>query len=42
MIKAVGAAIGAMLAEMDGKTPKALREMRRKKFLNMGSKGLAA
>ncbi len=42
MIKAVGAALGAMLAEMDGKSPAALRDMRRKKFLSMGSKGLAA
>lgn len=42
MIKAVGAALGAMLAEMDGKSPDALRKARRQKFLDMGSKGLAA
>ncbi len=42
MIKAVGAALGAMLKEMDGKSPDALRQDRRQKFLAMGSKGLAA
>jgi acetyl-CoA carboxylase carboxyl transferase subunit alpha len=42
MIKAVGAALGAMLAELDGKSPDALRKARRQKFLDMGSKGLAA
>ncbi|MGY6549414.1 MAG: acetyl-CoA carboxylase carboxyltransferase subunit alpha [Roseinatronobacter sp.] len=42
MIKSVGAAIGAMLKELDGKKPDTLRKMRRDKFLAMGSKGLAA
>ncbi|WP_071795616.1 acetyl-CoA carboxylase carboxyltransferase subunit alpha [Natronohydrobacter thiooxidans] len=42
MIKAVGAALGAMLAELDGTSPDALRKARRQKFLDMGSKGLAA
>jgi acetyl-CoA carboxylase carboxyl transferase subunit alpha len=42
MIKAVGAAIGAMLKELDGKTSEELRQHRRQKFLDMGSKGLAA
>ena len=42
MIKAVGAALGAMLKELDGKKPEALRQHRRQKFLEMGSKGLAA
>ncbi|TDK42393.1 acetyl-CoA carboxylase carboxyltransferase subunit alpha [Antarcticimicrobium luteum] len=41
-IKAVGKALNAMLAEMDGKTPAALIKNRREKFLAMGSKGLAA
>ena len=42
MIASVGRALADMLAELDGKSPKTLREARRKKFLNMGSKGLAA
>jgi len=42
MIKAVGAALGAMLKDMDGKSPEKLRQHRRQKFLQMGSKGLAA
>ncbi|ATX67068.1 acetyl-CoA carboxylase carboxyltransferase subunit alpha [Roseinatronobacter bogoriensis] len=42
MIKAVGAAIRAMLKELDGKKPEELRQHRRQKFLDMGSKGLAA
>ena len=42
MIKAVGAAIGAMLAELQGKDADALRRTRREKFLAMGAKGLAA
>ncbi|MFN4058690.1 MAG: acetyl-CoA carboxylase carboxyltransferase subunit alpha [Roseinatronobacter sp.] len=42
MIASVGRALGDMLTELDGKSPKTLREARRKKFLNMGSKGLAA
>jgi acetyl-CoA carboxylase carboxyl transferase subunit alpha len=41
-VRAVGSAIAAMLAEMDGKKPDALRKDRRRKFLDMGSKGLAA
>jgi len=41
-IRAVGSAISAMLAEMDGKSPDKLRRDRRRKFLDMGSKGLAA
>jgi len=41
-IAAVGSAITAMLAELDGKTPEALIRTRREKFLNIGSKGLAA
>jgi len=38
----VGAALTEMLKELDGKSPKALISDRREKFLNMGSKGLAA
>ncbi|MCC1481193.1 acetyl-CoA carboxylase carboxyltransferase subunit alpha [Roseibaca sp. Y0-43] len=41
-VRAVGSAIAAMLAEMDGKSPDKLRRDRRRKFLDMGSKGLAA
>ncbi len=41
-IKSVGKAISAMLKELDGKSPKKLIAMRREKFLNLGSKGLAA
>jgi acetyl-CoA carboxylase carboxyl transferase subunit alpha len=41
-IDAVGKAIQVMLDEMAGKSPKALVQDRRQKFLNMGSKGLAA
>lgn len=41
-IDAVGAAISSMLAELDGKAPKKLVRERRKKFLDIGSKGLAA
>jgi acetyl-CoA carboxylase carboxyl transferase subunit alpha len=41
-VRAVGSAIAAMLAEMDGKKPDVLRRDRRRKFLDMGSKGLAA
>ncbi|WP_092890396.1 acetyl-CoA carboxylase carboxyltransferase subunit alpha [Roseicitreum antarcticum] len=40
--KAVGAAVEAMVAELEGKSPKALVKDRRDKFLAMGSKGLAA
>jgi len=42
MIKAVGAALGAMIKELDGKKPATLRQERREKFLGMGAKGLAA
>ena len=41
-IAAVGAAIKAMLAELSGKDGAALVKDRRKKYLDMGSKGLAA
>jgi len=41
-IEAVGKALRAMLGEMDGKSPAALIKSRREKFLNIGSKGLAA
>lgn len=38
---AVGDAIAAMLAELDGKKPAELVKDRRQKFLHMGSKALA-
>ncbi|MFM7332888.1 MAG: acetyl-CoA carboxylase carboxyltransferase subunit alpha [Tabrizicola sp.] len=41
-IDAVGKAIEAMLGELSGKKPEALIKDRRQKFLEMGSKGLAA
>ncbi len=41
-IGAVGAAIGEMLKELDGRSPEQLVKDRRQKFLGMGSKGLAA
>lgn len=41
-IEAVGKAIEAMLGELTGKKPEALIRDRRQKFLDMGSKGLAA
>jgi acetyl-CoA carboxylase carboxyl transferase subunit alpha len=41
-ITAVGKAITAMLKSLDGKDSAALLQDRRNKFLNMGSKGLAA
>lgn len=41
-IESVGAAIGAALAGFDGKSPEELVTARRKKFLSMGSQGLAA
>jgi acetyl-CoA carboxylase carboxyl transferase subunit alpha len=41
-IEAVGAALGEMLSELQGKDRKALIQDRRKKFLGMGAKGLAA
>ena len=41
-MEAVGATIARMLAELDSQTPKKLVRDRRKKFLDLGSKGLAA
>ncbi|SUZ31015.1 Acetyl-coenzyme A carboxylase carboxyl transferase subunit alpha [Roseibaca ekhonensis] len=41
-VRAVGSAISAMLAEMEGKSPAKLRRDRQRKFLDMGTKGLAA
>ena len=41
-IAAVGKAIEAMLKDLAGKTPAALIKDRRQKFLDMGTKGLAA
>ena len=41
-IDAVGKAIEAMLKELSGKEPEALVRDRRQKFLDMGTKGLAA
>ncbi|MCZ0813786.1 MAG: acetyl-CoA carboxylase carboxyltransferase subunit alpha [Pseudomonadota bacterium] len=41
-IASVGKAIESMLSELDGKSPGKLVQDRRDKFLNMGSKGLAA
>jgi acetyl-CoA carboxylase carboxyl transferase subunit alpha len=41
-IEAVGKAIEAMLKDLSGKKPEALVRDRRQKFLEMGSKGLAA
>jgi len=41
-IAAVGKAIEAMLKELSGKRPEALIRDRREKFLDMGTKGLAA
>ncbi|MBR9843162.1 MAG: acetyl-CoA carboxylase carboxyltransferase subunit alpha [Rhodobacteraceae bacterium] len=41
-IAAVGKTIETMLKELDGKSPKKLISMRREKFLDLGSKGLAA
>jgi acetyl-CoA carboxylase carboxyl transferase subunit alpha len=41
-IDAVGKGIEAMLKELSGKKPDALIKDRRSKFLDMGSKGLAA
>ena len=42
VVKAVGEEIAAMLAELDGKKPADLIRDRRQKFLDMGSKSLAA
>ena len=41
-IMAVGDAIGVMLGELDGKDAAALIQDRRRKYLDMGTKGLAA
>jgi len=41
-MKSVGRSIAAMLAEMDGQKPKQLIADRRKKYLDMGTKGLSA
>ncbi|MCF1708103.1 acetyl-CoA carboxylase carboxyltransferase subunit alpha [Tabrizicola sp. J26] len=41
-VEAVGKAIETMLKELSGKKPEALVKDRRQKFLDMGSKGLAA
>ncbi len=41
-IEAVGKSIESMLKDLAGKTPEALVRDRRQKFLDMGSKGLAA
>ena len=41
-IMAVGDAIGSMLGELDGKDAAALIKDRRRKYLDMGTKGLAA
>ena len=42
VIAAVGKAIEVMLRELSGKKPEALIRDRREKFLDMGTKGLAA
>ena len=41
-ITSVGQAIGSMLAELDGKSPEKLTQLRRQKYLDLGQKGLAA
>lgn len=41
-IDGVGAAIKGMLGELSAKSPEALRNTRRQKYLDLGSKGLAA
>ncbi|HVG49758.1 MAG TPA: acetyl-CoA carboxylase carboxyl transferase subunit alpha, partial [Rubellimicrobium sp.] len=41
-IQAVGEAVQAALAELAGRPGRELRDSRRRKFLGMGSKGLAA
>jgi acetyl-CoA carboxylase carboxyl transferase subunit alpha len=41
-IQSVGRTITQMLAELDGKDSEAIRAGRRKKYINLGSKGLAA
>ncbi len=40
-VRRVGVAIGEMLAELDGLGPDALRQARRQKYLDMGSRSLA-
>jgi acetyl-CoA carboxylase carboxyl transferase subunit alpha len=42
VIDGVGDAIGAMLGELDGMAPGAVRADRRSKYLQMGARGLAA
>lgn len=41
-IDGVGAALSSMLNELDDKSPDALRQSRRQKYLDLGQKGLAA
>ena len=41
-IDGVGAALKSMLNELEGKSPEALRQSRRQKYLDLGQKGLAA
>jgi acetyl-CoA carboxylase carboxyl transferase subunit alpha len=41
-IDGVGKAISGMIAELSSKSPEALRNTRRQKYLDLGSKGLAA
>ena len=41
-IDGVGASIAAMLNELEGQSPEGLRQSRRQKYLDLGSKGLAA
>ena len=41
-MESVGQAIRAMLAEVDDKTGDDLRAARRRKYLDLGAKGLAA
>lgn len=41
-IASVGAAIEAMIAQMDGQSAQEIRNDRRTKYLALGSKGLAA
>ena len=41
-LNSVGQAISALLGEFDGQDANAIRTARRKKFLGMGAKGLAA
>ena len=41
-IETVGDAISAMLSELDGKDAEEIRSNRRKKYLGLGARGLAA